>query len=79
MGPLLVAPKGSPRFRDGGGNRGLGNSQFGCGLRHAATFRYGEKHLRVGSGLTDIAAKDWPGCRIAPPGRIGFGSQRPRL
>ena len=32
-----------------------------------------------GSGLIDIAVKDWPGCRIAHPGRIGSVCQHPRL
>jgi hypothetical protein len=29
--------------------------------------------------LIDIAVKDWPGCRIAHPGRIGSVCQHPRL
>ena len=33
---------------------------------------------RFASGLTDIAMMDWRDCGIVPPGRIGFGSRRPR-
>jgi len=33
---------------------------------------------RFASGLIDIVGKDWRGCRIAHPGRIGCTVQRPR-
>jgi hypothetical protein len=33
---------------------------------------------RFASGLSVIAERDWQGCKIAPPGRIGCGGQRLR-